>query len=68
VAEKQNELAPVHLILSEEQVNDIAEKAAKRALELVYAEVGRSTVKAALWIIGAGVLALLAWLGARGKI
>ena len=66
--EEQKNLAPIHIILSEDHVNDIAEKAAKRALELVYAEVGRGTVKAALYIIGAGVLAVLAWLGATGKV
>ena len=65
---KVDEDLGVHFVLSEEQINDIAEKAAKRALELVYAEVGRNTVKAALWIIGAGMLAILTWLGTTGKI
>lgn len=54
--------------LSEEQVREVAREAAKQALELVYAEVGRSTVKFLLWVVGAAVLALLAYLGATGKL
>ena len=57
-----------HVALTEEQIQAIATEAAKRALELVYTEVGRNVVKAALWIIGAGVLALLAWLGLNGNL
>lgn len=54
--------------LSEEQIRDIAREAAKQALELVYAEVGRSAIKIVLWVVGAGVLALLTYLGASGKL
>ena len=54
--------------LSEEQINAIAERAAERALEKVYTEVGKSTVKFVLWVAGAAVLALLAYLGATGKL
>lgn len=56
------------IVLSSEQIQTIAEQAAKKALELVYAEVGKNTVKGALWIIGAFVLAALAWLGVTGKV
>lgn len=54
--------------LSDDQINEIARKAAKEALELVYAEVGRSAVRIVLWVVGAGVVALLTWLGATGKL
>lgn len=54
--------------LSDDQINDIARKAAKEALELVYAEVGRSAIRLFLWVAGAGVIALLAWLGATGRL
>ena len=49
-------------------MREVAREAAKQALELVYAEVGRSTVKFLLWVVGAAVLALLAYLGATGKL
>ena len=54
--------------LTDEQLEAIAERAAEKALAKVYEEVGRSTVRLALWILGAGVLAALAWLGATGKL
>ncbi len=54
--------------LSKDQIDDIAQRAAAHALRLVYEEVGRNVVRAALWIIGAGCLALLAYLGLSGKV
>ena len=54
--------------LSEEQLEAIAQRAAERAINKVYTEVGKSTVRAALWVIGAGCAAILAWLGLSGKI
>jgi len=54
--------------LSKDQINEIAQRAAAHALRLVYEEVGRNVVRAALWIIGAGCLALLAYLGLSGKV
>ena len=54
--------------LSDEDIEAIAERAAERALKKVYEEVGRSTVRFALWIVGAGVIALFSWLAATGKI
>lgn len=54
--------------LSKDQIDEIAQRAAAHALRLVYEEVGRNVVRAALWIIGAGCLALLAYLGLSGKV
>ena len=52
--------------LSDDQIEAIAERAAERALEKVYESIGRSVVKKALWVIGAGTLALTAWLAGTG--
>lgn len=46
----------------------LARDAAQAALELVYAEVGKSVVKAVLWVLGAGCIALFAWLAGTGKV
>lgn len=54
--------------LTEDEIDAIAERAAERALEKVYTEVGRSAVKFVLWVVGASVLALLAYLGASGRL
>ena len=54
--------------LTEEQIDVIAERAADRALEKVYTEVGKSAVKFILWMAGTAVLTLLAYLGASGKL
>jgi hypothetical protein len=54
--------------LTEEQLDAIAERAAERALEKVYASIGKSFVTKALWVIGASLLALAAWLKGSGKL
>ena len=54
--------------LSEEQLDELAERAAERALEKVYTQIGKSIVQKALWIIGAGCLSLFAWLKAKGIV
>jgi hypothetical protein len=54
--------------LTDEQIELIAERAAEKALEKVYASVGRSVVQKFLWILGASALALAAWLKGSGKI
>lgn len=52
--------------LSDEQMESIAEKAAEKALEKVYSEIGKSIVKKLLWMIGAGAVALVWFLGGKG--
>lgn len=54
--------------ITDEQIDLIAEKAAERALEKVYTEVGKSAVRLLLWVAGAAVLAALAWLGTSGRL
>lgn len=49
------------------RMEQIADLAAKKALQNVYAEVGKSVVRKALWIIGVAALALLVWLTGTGR-
>lgn len=52
----------------ESEIPRIAEVTAKRAIEIMAAEVGTSVIKKLLWAIGVGVLGLLAWLGMKGAL
>ena len=54
-------------VLTEEQLETIAERAAERALEKVYADIGKSVVHKLLWALGAAALALAAYLKGIGK-
>lgn len=54
-------------VLTEEQLEAIAERAAERALEKVYASIGKSVVTKLLWAIGAATLAILAYFKGIGK-
>lgn len=54
--------------IAEQIAERVAERAAEKALENFYFEVGKVTIRAAMYIIGAGVLALGAWLGVAEKI
>lgn len=54
--------------LSEHEMEAIAERAADRALEKVYAIVGRSAVTRLFWLVGVVVLGLVGWLGWHGKL
>lgn len=59
---------PNRIELTDEQLEAIAKRAAEKTLDKVYEEVGRSTVRLVFWILGAAVVALLAYLGATGKL
>lgn len=52
----------------ESELPRIAELGAKRAIEIMAAEVGTSVIKKLLWAIGIGVLGLLGWLGIHGAL
>jgi hypothetical protein len=52
--------------LSEEQIELIAEKAAEKALQKVYANVGKGIVNKLAFIIGACVIGILLWMGGKG--
>lgn len=54
--------------LTEKQIDDIATKAAHKALDLVYAEVGKSVLKRLAWIAGILVLSLLMFLAGKGVL
>lgn len=54
--------------LSDEQINEIAQRAAKVAIEQVYTSIGKSVVQKFLWLVGAGSLAVVAWLTGAGHI
>lgn len=56
------------VVLTEEQLNDIAERAANRALEKVYADIGKSVVSKILWLVGSVALAAFAYFKGVGKI
>jgi len=54
--------------LTEADIDRIAEKAAGRALEKVYAEVGKSLSKKLMWIMGVVSISLIVWLSSFGGI
>lgn len=54
--------------LSDEQIERIAERAAEVALEKVYTSIGKSVVSKFLWLVGAGTLAVAAWLNRSGHL
>lgn len=49
--------------MSEEDIERIAELAAKKALEHVYAEVGKGVLKRIALVLGSAAIGLLMWLG-----
>ena len=54
--------------LTEEQIEAIAERAANKALEKVYAQIGKSVIHKFLWLVVAASLAILAYFKGVGKI
>jgi hypothetical protein len=56
------------LPLTDAQLEIIAEKAAVKALEKVYTEVGKSVLKKAAWLVGVAVIGLVMWLGSQGTL
>lgn len=59
---------PNRIELTDEQIEAIAKRAADKTLDKIYEEVGRSTIRLGLWVLGLGCLTLLAWLGVTGKL
>lgn len=68
IEERVEALEERHFELTEAQLDYIADRAAKKALESVYAEVGRSVVKRFLWIVGAIALGVAAYLFSKGEL
>jgi hypothetical protein len=54
--------------LTDDQINVIAERAAEKALESVYAQIGKSVVTKVLWLVGAASLAVFAWMRSKGLV
>lgn len=54
--------------ISEALIDRIAERAAEKAIEKVYTEIGRSVANRVLFVIGAGALALLAFIGGKSGL
>lgn len=54
--------------LTDEQIQEIAERAKTLAMQEVYADIGKSVIRVALYILGAAGAALAAWLGLSGKL
>lgn len=54
--------------LTEHDIDEIAEKAAERALEKVYTEVGKSVLKKAAWLAGIVVIGFFMWLAGNGHL
>ena len=52
--------------LTEADIDRIAERAAERAIEKVYTEIGKSIVSKVFYFVGAVTLAVGAWLSGRG--
>lgn len=55
-------------MLSEEEMDAIAERAARKALEIVYAEVGKSVLNKLAWFVGLVIVGLLIWLTGKGAL
>lgn len=54
--------------LSEAQIAAIAEVAARRALEIVYAEVGLNVLRRLAWLVGIATIGLALWLAGKGSL
>mgnify|MGYP003111287248 CR=1 FL=1 len=49
-------------VLTTDDIEIIAERAADKALEKVYADIGQSMVKKTIWAVGTIVLAVAFWI------
>lgn len=54
--------------LTEAQIDEIAEKAARRALEIVYAEIGENVLRKLAWLVGLVVVGLAIWLAGKNSL
>lgn len=57
-----------HFELTEEQIDHIADRAAKKALMTVYAEVGQSVIKKLAWLMGILVISALMYFAGKDAI
>lgn len=54
--------------LSDAQIDQIAEKAAEKALQKVYAQVGESVLKKLAWYVGVVTLAIIALIAGKDAL
>ena len=54
--------------LTDAEIDAIAERAAKKALEGVYADVGRSVLRKLAWLAGVVVIGLALWLTGKDSL
>jgi hypothetical protein len=54
--------------LTDAQIDEIAEKAAERAFQKIYQNVGKSVLTKLTWMIGAAVVGIFMWLGGTGSL
>jgi tetrahydromethanopterin S-methyltransferase subunit G len=54
--------------LTESQIDEIAEKAARRALQIVYAEIGQNVLRRLAWLVGLVVVGLALWLAGKNAL
>lgn len=60
-------MEPEHRVeLTEAQIDAIADRAARKALAIVYAEVGQSVLRKLAWLVGAVILGAAMWLAGKG--
>ena len=54
--------------LTDAQIDEIAEKAAERAFQKIYQNVGKSVLTKLTWTVGAAVVGLAMWLSGHGSL
>lgn len=54
--------------LSDAQIDEIAERAAAKVIAIVQLEIGKSALRALLYVVGAAMAAAVAWLAAHGLL
>ena len=59
---------PHEIQLTDAQIDEIAEKAAERASQKIYQNVGKSVLTKLTWMVGAAVVGLFMWLGGNGTL
>lgn len=57
-----------HFELTDDQIDKIADRAAQKALNSVYAEVGKNVLKKAAWLVGVLIVSGLIFLAGRDAL
>lgn len=59
---------PRVVVLTEAQMEELAERAAKKVFATIYAEVGKGVLRKLTWAVGFIVTGLLVWLAGQGAL